>query len=442
MQYVFIILMSFFFIGCSVEKDIQIKDINVSEPEVVIHDLVNIPQNVKEYTDGIENKELYDTQNEYEKSYFSMWNIKKASQTLEDIQWPFRYFDTTQSYGENLLPIKKEFLDEMYKESNFDEYSTLNKKALTLKYSNIRALPTTKPLLKDPKLAGEGFPFDYLQNSSVNANTPIFVSHYSKDKQWVYIFSSFANGWLKSNEVVFIDDEYATLWQNAKQILITKEGEPLFSISGESLFDTRIGMMFALIDEKINTYTILTVSAYKNSKPMFNMSTISKHIATKEILKLNETNLNKIVKEVSKTNYGWGGVYEQRDCSSMLMDMYVPFGIWLPRNSSNQSKMGEVIDLKNLSDSDKIKIIKEKAVPFETLLYKKGHIVLYVGIYNNEVIVFHNTWGIKTKDGEKEGRFIVGKAIFSTLRLGDELKNYDKDAELLKNIESMNTITR
>ena len=420
----------------------QIKDINASEVEVVIEDLVNISQSVEQYTKALVSKELYDIQKEYEKAYFSVWNIQKPSQTLEDIQWPFKYFDTTQSYGENLLPIGQAFFDEMYEKSNFDKYCSINKKALTLSYSNIRALPTSKPLLRDPSLAGEGFPFDYLQNSSINPNVPLFVSHYSKDKQWVYVFSSFANGWLKSSEIVFLDYEHTQRWQNAKQVYITKEGEPLFTTSGESLFNTRIGMLFALVDENDDSYTILTVSTYKNNKPMFNKSTISKSIASKEILQFNENNLNKIITEVSKTNYGWGGVYEQRDCSSTLMDMYSPFGIWLPRNSSKQGKIGEVIDLSPLSDSEKINTIKEKAIPFETFLYKKGHIVLYVGTYNDEVIVFHNTWGIKTKAGEEEGRFIVGKTVFSTLKFGDELKNYDKSAELLKNIESMNTITR
>ncbi len=124
------------------------------------------------------------------------------------------------------------------------------------------------------------------------------------------------------------------------------------------------------------------------------------------------------------------------------MDLYSPFGIWLPRNSSQQSKIGEVIDISTLNESDKIKTIKEKAIPFKTFLYKKGHIMLYAGIYNNKIIIFHNTWGIKTKDGEKEGRFIIGRPIFSTLKIGKELKHYDKGAELLKNMRSINIITR
>lgn len=432
MQYIFVILSAFIFIGCSIKNP----------KNIVIQDLVNIPQDIQYYTNGIDDKELYEKQKDFEKSYFRAWNIQKPSQTLEETQWAFKYFDNIQSYGENLRPVSKEFFDEIYKESNFDEYLTLNKKALTLKYTSIRALPTTKPLLRDPSMAGEGFPFDYLQNSSINANVPLFVSHYSKDKQWVYVFSSFANGWIKSREIVFIDDGDVWNWKSLNKVYATKEGEALYGESGEFLFNTRIGMLFPLIDEDETSYTILTVSKFKSNEPLYSKSKISKSSATKKILSLNEVNLNKIIKEVSVTNYGWGGLYEQRDCSSMLMDMYVPFGIWLPRNSSVQSKIGQVIDLTGLSNSQKIKEIKEKAIPFETFLYKKGHIVLYVGTYNEDIIIFHNTWGVKTKNWTKEGRFIIGGPIFSTLKLGSELKNYDESAEILKNIKSMNIITR
>jgi hypothetical protein len=104
--------------------------------------------------------------------------------------------------------------------------------------------------------------------------------------------------------------------------------------------------------------------------------------------------------------------------------------------------VGEIVDLSQLNAEEKKRIIKDKAIPFQTFLYRQGHIVLYVGTYNDEIIVFQNMWGIRTKDGEKEGRVIIGRTVFSTLQFGKELKNYDKSAELLGSITSMNTITR
>lgn len=446
MKYIFSALALFLLVSCGiVEKKItplkEVKNKEETTSNIVIEDLRDIPQDVNYYSSYIQNTN-YMIDKEFEKSYFSTWNMKKPKEILVDITWPFRYFNTTKSYGENLLPIKQSFFDSMYEMSNYKNYLTLNKKALTLNYTNIRALPTNKPLLRDPSLAGEGFPFDYLQNSAINPNVPLFVSHYSKDKQWVFVFSSYTYGWIESKDVVFINDINTQKWQNAKQVYITKEGIPLYTQANKALFNTRIGMIFALIDEDENNYTLLTVSTFKNNEAMFHKSKISKKFASLTPLSLSRKNINTIIREVSKTNYGWGGVYEQRDCSSTLMDLYAAFGIALPRNSSKQAKVGKIIDLSNLNNSDKEKMIKEKGVPFETLLYKKGHIVLYAGVYNDEIIIFHNTWGIKTKINAKEGRFLIGKTIFSTLKIGKELKGYDKSAELLRNIKSMNIITR
>lgn len=434
MKNIFIILSIIAFAGCA-GKD--------PKAPSEIYDLVNIPQDAGSFLkDMPQNLSYYDIQKKFEENYFSPWKIEKLDDNLTIMKWPFDSYRAGDSYGENLKPLKQTFFDEMLYSSNFESFSSVNEKALVLKETNIRAFPTTKPLLKDPSLAGEGFPFDYLQNSTIYANKPIFVSHYSKNREWAFIVSSFTAGWIKADEFVVLGKKHIDEWQKAQQVRIVKENIDIYSDDGKFLFSSKIGMMFALAAEDNQTYTILTVSAYRGNKPEYIKSKISKTVASKEILKLNSDNLTSIINEVSSTNYGWGGVYEQRDCSSMLRDIFAPFGIWLPRNSYRQSKIGKVVDFDGMSDEDKIKLIKEQAVPFETLLYKRGHIVLYVGTYNDEVIIFHNTWGIKTKKNGIEGRVIIGKPVFSTLRLGKDQRYYNEDAEILKNLKSMNILTQ
>lgn len=421
------------FAGCS-SKNIKVKK--------DIEDLKNIPQDVRFYTKNIDvNVSNQDIRQRYEKLYFRVWNMDTPPEKVENIQWPFRAYTIHNSYGENFQPLNQSFFDKMYANSNFNAYGTLNKRAITLGHLNMRGFPTVQPLIKDPSIAGEGFPFDYLQNSTVSANKPLFVSHYSKDGEWVYVFSSFTSGWVKSNEIAFLDKQYTDLWQQAKQVLITKENISLFSNEGDFLFKSKIGMMLPLIDEDDNYYTVLTIAAYKNKKPMYLQTIISKKIASKEILAFSKDNIDNIISEIATSNYGWGGMYNQRDCSSTLRDQFAVFGIWLPRNSSQQSRVGKVISLENLTDEEKINLIKKEAVPFQTLLYKKGHIVLYVGTYEGQIIIFHNAWGIKTKKDGVEGRVVVGKSIFSTLKLGKEQENYDETGEILRNLKSMNILT-
>ena len=294
--------------------------------------------------------------------------------------------------------------------------------------------------MRDPKKAGEGFPFDYLQNSSIAANKPLIISHYSKDKEWVFVESSFAFGWVKSNEIVVIDKQYTRLWQEAKQVFITKEGIPIYSSDNKFLFHSRVGMMLALIDEDESSYTVLTIAQYRQNRPLYLKSKISKEIASKGKLAFNSDNINKIITELSKSKYAWGGMYSERDCSSTLRDFYAPFGVWLPRNSYQQSLVGDVINLDLLSDIEKLRAIKKSGVAFRTLVYKRGHIGLYVGTIDDKVIIYQNVWGVKTKKNGVEGRFIIGKPIFSTLEVGSNLKDYDKNASMLHKLKSISTL--
>lgn len=450
MKYIIVFVLFYIFSGCSskeesLKKDNLENEVSGVQKELLLslEDLENIPQNVEHYTKYLLNDtNISHLQNDYEKQYFSVWNYQKPVETVEQVSWPFKRFDHTNSYGENLLPLSEDFFDEMLAESNFEHYLTLSGRGVALYHSNLRAMPTVRPVLRDPKIAGEGFPFDYLQNSSINANTPIFVSHYSKNKQWMFVFTSFAYGWIKSNEVVFLEEQYIKRWQNAQQVTLTKDGVALFDTQEQPLFDSRLGMHFPIIKEHDDGYTVLIVTSYADNVPMYKKAKISKEIAAKRYLKFTRDNINRVVNELKKSNYGWGGMYNQRDCSSTLMDMYATFGIWLPRNSYKQSLVGAVLDISSLDNENKIRYIKDNGIPFETFLYKKGHIVLYVGTYNDTIVVFQNMWGIRTKKSGVEGRHIVGRTVFSTLKLGDELKYYDKDKELLKDLKSMNNITR
>ncbi len=434
MKILWIVFLTVFIVGCATKSSVNVKI------DKGISGFSSIPQDIRQYSYLVDKSNFQINQYQFEKHYFSVWNSPATLGDKNSIQWAFNRFKFGKSYAENLQLHKKEFFDEMKNNSNYENYLTLNKRAITLKEVNVRAFPTDRPLLRDPKKAGEGFPFDYLQNSTIHANKPLLATHYSKDREWVHVFSSFAYGWIRTSEMVFLEKKYTDLWQKAEQVLITKESEPIYTSDGSFLFKSKIGMMFALIGEDDSDYTILTLSSYKNSKPLFLKSKISKQYAHKGLLSFSRENINLIIDEMLESNYGWGGIYGQRDCSSTLRDLYIPFGIWLPRNSYQQSKIGEIISLKKLSDKEKIATIKSKAIPFKTLLYKKGHIVLYVGIFNDEIVVFQNVWGIKTKENNVEGRYVIGKTIFSTLRVGENLKNYDEEAGLLRNLTSMNTL--
>lgn len=404
-----------------------------------LNDLIHFPQDISLYAEyNVLNQEnIYEIQQQFDGHYYRPWTYTVAPICANEAAWPIRAFKG--GYGSNLKPYDSSWFTEMAEQSNFQAFSTLNQPALTTKWMSLRVFPTSKPLYKNPAAPGDGYPFDLLQNSSVAFNEPIFLSHTSKDGAWSYIFTNNASGWVETNNIVTLTTDQIEILKGKEKLFITEDRTPLRDSENRFVAYSRIGMVFPFMSENNESYKALFVDTSGKIKELL----IPKSSAHIGIRLFNKEDLTKIGTHLLRNTYGWGGMFEERDCSSMIRDYFTPFGIWLPRNSAQQAKKGEVISFQDLNNSQKIALIKEKGVPFETILYKKGHVLLYVGTYEDTVMVMHNIWGIRTKDKEGlKGRVIVGRTIISTLELGADVENFDSDNMLLNTLVSMNIFTK
>lgn len=404
-----------------------------------VNDLIRFPQDISLYVErnALNQENIYEIQQQFDGHYYRPWAYTVAPICANEAAWPIRAFKG--GYGSNLKPYDPSWFTEMEIQSNFQAFSTLNQPALTTKWMSLRVFPTSKPLYKNPAAPGDGYPFDLLQNSSVAFNEPIFLSHTSKDGAWSYIFTNNASGWVESNNIVTLTSDQIETLKGKEKLFITEDVTPLRDSENRFVAYSRIGMVLPYLSENNESYKALSIDTSGKTKELL----IPKNSAHVGIRLLNKEDLTKIGTHLLRNTYGWGGMFEERDCSSMIRDYVTPFGIWLPRNSAQQAKKGEVISFQDLNNTQKIALIKEKGVPFETILYKKGHVLLYVGTYEDTVMVMHNIWGIRTKDKEGlKGRVIVGRAVISTLELGADVENFDPDGMLLSTLISMNIFTK
>jgi hypothetical protein len=417
-----------FFGGCGAKNEISLPRTTQCD----IADLKQIPQDVLYFAAKADLNSSV-ASSSYEKGYFSVWhNNTLYSPVLKT--WQFKLYMNSDGFGENLQPLEAWHLDKITSESNFEDFGKVNKKAVSATHLDLRVFPTNRPYFKNPLLAGEGYPFDYFQNSTVFIGEPIVVSHYSRDGGWAYVFSSYASGWIRVNELIFVDDDQALKLEESKRVFVIKDAKSLFFENGAFAFESKIGSSFAFVGDDGKNYGVLAPHHGK-----MQVLLIPKSISSVGYLDFSK--IGSVARDISRTNYGWGGYAEQRDCSSTLRDIFAPFGVWLPRNSYEQSMVGQIYDLKKMSDLEKVETIKKYAIPFKTLLYKAGHIMLYVGEHNGDIVIFHNVWGIKTIDAKgQEGRVVIGGVVLSSLQLGKELPEYNSDKEILKNLTSMNTL--
>ncbi len=381
-----------------------------------------------------ESKEL---KKKYLKKHFSVWESGFKPPKTKDMFWAI--YDRS-GFDESKKPLNSRFFTNLIKSININSYPNQRKIAIMVKTANIRALPTNKPRFS--KI--DGYPFDRWQNSLIFAYTPIIVLHSDKSKEWLLVQSSFVSGWVKADEVAFVSQKQAQEMKNADFILPMEDKIPLYH-NGLFLQNARVGMLLPIIkgDSKI-----LAFKRDINGDAIKVRVDFDKNLFAPFPLPLNNENIAKMIEKIGAENYGWGGMYENRDCSSFVRDIFANVGVWLPRNSKAQVEYGkrakgsEFIALPKDND-EKIATILANAKPFRTIIWLKGHIMLYIGAIKGNPIVAHQVWGISGKNGTE----ILSSVSITTLtpkadidsqsfvKNGDDTKN-----TLLDRIQAINIV--
>ena len=395
----------------------------VKEPSTIIQPKANdIIELSKTADDNFINQN--EASRDFFEKYFIPWNAKKVSYPKIEAMWGQSY-KNRKVYLENHNLASPEWFDKQIDNSNFDEYNTLVRKAITLKNTNVRVLPTNSVMFYDPTKPGEGFPFDYNQNSLIKLNTPIMVSHLSKDRAWAYIESSTVGGWIEIGNLVFVDDEFISQFKNSNYYISIKEKFPIY----DPIFREYVKVA-TIFPRNGNKFIIAKNDGNQNA--LISYIDLQEDEVEAMPLAFNTTNRIKIMTQLLDEGYGWGGLLNNRDCSSFTQDYFAPFGKFLHRNSKAQTTNGKLHDVSRLTIDEKKQFIKENGVPFSTLVYLKGHIMLYIGVKNDEPLVAHNMWSVRLKDSDgNKYRHIVGKASVTTLEPGKGMKDFDEDNNIL-----------
>jgi hypothetical protein len=388
-----------------------------------IADVRSLPQDFTHYanslrTDPIDAASLNNFRSEFRKRYYAPWSGKVPITDLARSVGIMEEHLQKKWYGENKRPVPQNLLHELTANCDLKHLPSTWRPAIAIISSDVRVLPTAKPFFEK----ADGFPFDALQNTSLKMNEPIRVRHLSSDGIWAFVETADTNGWVLVRDIGYLDDTLARVWSEKEQIVILKDSTVISDGSGVVCRKANLGSVCPIVKEYGDSYGILVAKPNgKNIVEPFEVRVPRGNAARFPIEPCRET-IDLIGNELIGKPYGWGEKYQDRDCSAMIRDFFIPFGIWLPRGSYNQIHSGVNISLAGLTNSQKERVIKEKGSPFFTLVYLKGHIMLYVGNMNGKAIVFHDIWGVNVIDGNgKESKQIIGKSIISTLNPGREL---------------------
>lgn len=383
--------------------------------------------------------------NKYLQQFFSPFSKIPKNDSIQ-AQWGLQQALTNLGYGENLLPYSLAEIEELAKEANFENFPSLKQPAIITKSSNLRVLPTNKPRFFNPKTAGEGFPFDYWQNSYIYLGTPILITHYSKSKKWAFVESGFVGGWIEVLNIAILNQKQTQELRQTQEFLVAKKDNiPIYNTHQEFLETARIGMLLPLLGSTKKVYESFIFTRTQRGYAKKIKIHLHSQDFTRFPMPFSSKNYASLAQNLMGEKYGWGGMFGNRDCSMFLRDTLGNFGFYLQRNSQaqilpNNLNKSLYFDLSQMNPNQKKLFIQNNAIPFATLLGMKGHIMLYVGSFGGEIFVLHDIWGLKTLQNGEEGRSIIGKIALTPLNIGENTKGINQNTLLIKRIYGMRNL--
>lgn len=378
----------------------------------------------------------------FNQKFFAPWRLQKASLSAEKAFWGIKHYENKEGFAENLLPMRHEEWQRLIALQQLDSYPSLARPAITVRNTSLRLLPSERPFFLNPQRAGEGFPFDYFQTSALAVGNPVFATHSSSDGAWIFVESNFAFGWVPQDAIAWVKEPLQHHYENGQYAAILHDDTTLRSAKGDFLTQADLGAIFPVAEAP--SFSLYVPVRDADGHAELRIAVANRDDVALKPLALTPAAIARLSDPLMGQSYGWGGLFGNRDCSSNMRDLFIPFGIWLGRNSANQGeKGGAFIDLRNKSAAEKEQEIVAKGIPFVTLLWLKGHIGLYLGTApgSAEPLILHNIWGIRTADKEgKEGREIVGQLVITSLRPGEERPDVRKD-DFYSRVQGMAILT-
>jgi hypothetical protein len=387
-----------------------------------IEDLSKIPQDIRLFAAVIKETMGTDEQaqvkQQFHERYFAPWTATEPLFNVSTVTEQVKMFVERTWYGENRQVVEPERMQGLLTLADLDRLPSMNQLGIVIKPTFIRILPTIRPFYETP----DDFPFDHLQFSEIKPNEPARILHATKDGAWLYIETSYANGWIEPDAVRVTDESLQNQMIKAPQVVIVRDFAIMQTERGDVLPQPKIGTLYSLVKEEPDHWLVNVAVAGSDRDAALATARIAKSDASRHPLSFGPETLSLIGNELLKTPYGWGELYRNRDCSATTRDFFLAFGIWLPRNSLKQITSGPFVSLENLSSIDKENRIREQGTPFRTLLHQKGHIMLYIGLHEGKPIILHTAWALRYKHKDcPENKFIIGRTVLSTLEAGVEL---------------------
>ncbi|MBQ8185689.1 MAG: SH3 domain-containing protein [Clostridia bacterium] len=226
-----------------------------------------------------------------------------------------------------------------------------------------------------------------IQETELITGFPVWILHESSDGAFVFVQSYYYAGWIPSEFAALCTDEEFSAFANPGQYVTV-------TATSVDVNGTRLDMGAALpyVSEDETGFTVSVPVRDESGNLTLADGNLAKTDAVYGSLPYTMENYYNQAFAFLGTPYGWGGSDGGVDCSGFVCAVFRCFGIYLPRNTGEQSRYnGEIVNLAGLTAEQKHAAFSSLDIP--SSVHWAGHVMLYLGEKNGAHYVIHAPQG-------------------------------------------------
>ena len=255
--------------------------------------------------------------------------------------------------------------------------------------------------------------FDVLQDTMLDPCEPVAILHKSQNGFFYYVQARNYSGWVYKSNVGLTDRSTWLKFLNPDKFLVVTDKDLTLKVGAEQVLYQQ-GTVLPIVKETKDYYTVSAPEYGKNgslNKQSINILKNNPKVNKGYLPYTSQNILNSAFKFLNAP-YGWGGLKDSVDCSSLVFNVYRTVGIYLPRNADDQETTAEnIVNLLGMS-ADQRKVQLGASNPGAALAMP-NHIMLYLGQVNDEPYAIHSL-GSHFANGSRQS---VMKVVVSDLKL-------------------------
>ncbi len=302
-------------------------------------------------------------------------------------------------------------------------------RAIVTENALVRLLPTMDLYMQHPDLPGQGYPFDNLQNSVLWAGTPVYLLEESRDRAWCKVLAADCAGWIRAQNLARAGAGFVRGWRRAVLrhglVAAVATETPVLDPMGRFRGHAYVGSVFPGRAAPGSRPAILIPGRHAGTHQAFSQPAfLAPGAGVAQPWPYTPRNAARLLRTLLGRPYGWGNTQLHNDCSAELKHFFAPFGLWLPRHSTDQKTVGRAIDLSGLEPRQRVSTLDEVGKPYRSLLWIPGHVMLYLGPLDYTAqdgasiagfMTYQNLWGLRPKELPDFRAIIGGSVLFPVL---------------------------